>query len=1115
MNLKVHYYRLSLPEISKQTLKTMKLIAVILFAACIHVSARGYSQITLSENNTPLQKVFKEIQKQSGYDFVCTYEILKAAGNVSVNVREVSLQKALEECLKGKSLTYVIIGKTVVVQSKEKDYYNAVNNSIALEPLPPPPIEIHGRVVNQQGNPLQNVSVLIAGTQIGTSTNIDGRFTLNAPNDKSIVLEISSVGYQSKRVNVGKQTEVNVVLELEISGLSDVVVIGYGTTRKKDLTGSVSQVKAGELESVPVSNLEEALKGRSSGVQVTNNSGAPGSRIQVRIRGGNSMIGSNMPLYVVDGFPVTGGIDFLNPADIESIDILKDASATAIYGSRGANGVVIITSKKGRKGQKNLISVNSYYGIQKDAKRYKLLNAKQYAIVANEWSKNGGQVPFFNVDSIQNPGTDWQDVIFRTAPIQTHTITFTGSSEKTRYSLSGNYYNQQGIIINSGIQRGSFRLNLEHDIKNWLNLSVNFNIARGEQFSVPVDNGNRGNTLYTGALSAPPVLPVYDSNGQYTRIEQVYSFGASDMRNPLIFSKPYKDKTLSNTILQNTTLGIKISDALSFKTLLGIEYQYISDDAFTPIIFENDRGSASLAQSYNNSFLNENTLNYSKNFAHEQKLNLLGGFTYQTYMNKSVNIAVSGFPNNITEDFNIGSAETISPPSSGISQWNLVSWLGRANYSIYNKYYITASVRADGSSRFGKDNKWGVFPSGAIAWRLSDESFMRNIKFINELKLRASYGITGNTALSPYQSLDRLSSVRYIITAQAENIGYAPSGISNSKLKWETTAQFDIGFDWEIIDNRLGFTFDYYKINTNNLLASVPLPPSVGFGSILQNIGEIQNQGIEFSVNANIFKKEFKWDVSAQISTNKNKVIELSGGKDIIPTGSAVELSGYNIARVGQPLGIFFGYIEDGLDDKGFIKYKDINNDGLINPLDRVIIGTPYPDFTFGFNSDFSYKNFDLNIFFEGVYGNDIVFQTAYTNLNSFQRGNNQFADLFGNYWTEDNPNPQAKYPKISAATQMLASDRFIEDGSYLRIKSLQLSYNIPTEKMKMSWLSKARIYFKANNLFTITNYSGINPDINTTGNDSQNIGSRLRMGTDTDGYPNAKIYAIGIQLDF
>lgn len=1097
-----------------KTWMIMKLTIFLMLFFTFQVTAKSDAQrVTIVRNNVHLSEVFKEIEQQTGVHFFYDKDLIENTNLIDVIIKDATLQQALTTCLTGQQLTYNIVKNTVVIR-QEKRFAPGIkfDNTVALQP----PIGISGRVVNKKGEPLQNVSVLVAGTKNGTTTNNDGRFKLTVTDNKNIVLEISSIGYLTKKVPVGNETEINVILEQDITGLNDVVVIGYGTARKKDLTGSVSQVKSEELESAPVYDIGEALKGHSSGVQVTNNSGAPGSRIQVRIRGGNSMIGSNTPLYVVDGFPVVGGIDFLNPSDIESINILKDASATAIYGSRGANGVVIITSKRGKKGQKGLISISSYYGQQEVAKRYKVLDAKQYATVANEWLKNSNLPPYFDVDTVKNPGTDWQDVIFRVAPIQNHTITFSGSSEKTRYSLSGNYYGQEGIIINSGIKRGSFRLNLEHNIKDWLTLGVNLSVSRREQFSVPVDNGSRGNTVFTGALSAPPTASVYDATGQINRIETLYPFvDPTDMRNPLLRAKPWKDRTFTNSVLQNTTLQAKIIEGLTLKTLVGVEYEMGDEETFVPIIFPNDKGSASTSNSYLNSFLNENTLTYARSFANSQNVDVTGGFTYQTNVNRNSGISVSGFPNNITQDYNLAAATTINPPSSGISKWTLASWLGRVNYSIKSKYYLTASVRADGSSRFGEENKWGVFPSGAVAWRVSEEKFMQNIKAINSFKLRASYGITGNTALSPYQSLNRLSAVRYIDAGQTESIGYAPSGIANSKLRWETTAQLDIGFDLAILNDRLGFTFDYYRKNTSNLLASVPLPPSVGFSSILQNIGEIQNAGIEFAVNADIFTGAFKWDVSGQISANRNKVIKLAGNKDIISTGFISGLSGYNIARVGLPLGMFYGYIEDGLDDKGLIKYVDINKDGVINPLDRTIIGDPNPDFTFGFNSNFSYKNFDLNIFIEGVQGNNIFFQTGYTSLNSFQRGQNQLEDLFGNYWTADKPDPHAKYPKISAGTQMAASNRFIQDGSYLRVKTLQLGYNLPIHKMRADFISKARIYVKANNLFTLTKYIGLDPDVNTTGTDSQDVGSRLVIGTDTDGYPNAKIYAVGIQIDF
>ena len=777
-----HYHLCTKTKRCAKIPRIIQVVSFLLFVLCLQVQAKELEQsVSISKKEVSLEEVFREIKKQTGYTFVYKEALLKKAKKVSVSFSGATVRQVLDECLKNQRLTYAIVNKMVVIKDQEL----IVPASYVY--TSPPPLNISGKVTNENGEPLQGVSVVIAGSKKGTTTNRDGAFVLNVPNAENLALEVSFVGFQTKTIKVGRQTEIVITLAKAVAGLDDVVVVGYGTRSKRDLTGSVSQVKTQQLEAAPVYSIGEALKGQSSGVQVTNNSAAPGARIQVRIRGGNSMIGSNTPLFVVDGFPLTGGIEFLNPSDIESINILKDASATAIYGSRGANGVVIITSKRGKTGQRGQISINSYYGQQEVAKRFEVLNPKQYAVVANEWMKNSNLAPYFNVDTVKAEGTDWQDVIFRVAPIQNHTVSFSGSSDKTRYSLSGNYYQQEGVIFNSGIKRGSLRLNLDHDIKDWLTISENLTLSRREQFSVPVENGSRGNTVFSGALSAPPTLSPYEANGTFTRIEQKYPFvDPTDMRNPLIYSKPYKNRNLANSVLANTALTIKLMQGLSIKTLLGVEYQNAAGDAFTPIIFTGDRGSASASQSYLNSFLNENTITYARNLRNGQNLEVTGGFTYQTNVNSNSGISVSGFPNNITENYSLGSASTVSPPTSGISEWKLASFLGRVNYTINQKYYFTASFRADGSSRFGKDNKWGYFPSGAFAWRMSDERFMDNIKFISNLKLRTSYGITGNTALSPYQSLDRLSGVRYIDGGQAETIGFAPSGIANSKLKWET-----------------------------------------------------------------------------------------------------------------------------------------------------------------------------------------------------------------------------------------------------------------------------------------------------------------------------------------
>ena len=1096
--------------LAQKILLTMRLTLFLMVLSVFSAFSSSYAQKTklnLNAKNSQVKDVLNEIENQSEFFFMYDNKQVDVERKVNMAVSSMNIDQVLQKLFEGTGTGFKVVNRQILLFP--------LNSAGSLSQQGN---NISGRVTDSSGSPLPGVSIVVKGTTQGTISDANGNYSLsNVPGNST--LQFSFVGMKSQEVSVSGKTTINVALDEDAIGIEEVVAIGYGTMKKSDITGSVSSVSNENLEAVPVYNMEQALKAGASGVRVTQNSGNPGGRIEVRIRGGNSMIGDNQPLYVVDGFPVVGEINFLNPSDIESVDILKDASATAIYGARGANGVVIITSKRGKMGQKSKIEVNTFFGVQQDTKRYDLLDAKEYAVIANEWLKNGGKAPYFNVDEVQNPGTDWQDAVLRTAPIQNHTITFSGSSDKTRYSLSGNYYDQEGILINSGVKRGSIRLNLDHDLNNWLKMSVNMNLSRRERQSIPVDNGYRGTTLLSAAASAPPTLPVYDENGLPTQIEKFYSFGSADMRNPMIFAEN-QTMSLGNTVVGNATFDVKLTKDLTFRTLLGLEYANTLNDQYTPMIFANDRGYGAQQNYYRNSFLNENVLTYAKNFGGKHSLTMIGGYTYQTNMERNFGVSITGFSNNTTENYNLGAAETVNTPSSGYSEWVLASWLARANYSFDNKYLLTVSVRADGSSRFGSNNKWANFPSAALAWRVSEEPFMMDASWISDLKVRTSYGITGNTALNPYQSLDRMGSVKVIYANQEDEIGFYPAGISNGDLKWESTAQMDLGIDLSILDNRFRFTADYYKKNTTDLLASVPLPPSVGFGSILQNIGEIENQGFEFTANADILRSVVKWDVTANFSTNKNKVIEIAGGSDILSAGQTAVWSSTNIARVGEPLGSFFGYLEDGLNENGFIKYKDLSGpdetpDGIVNALDRVILGNPSPDFFYGLSSNLSYKNFELNLILEGAYGNEIFNATNGTHLNSFQRGSNQFKDIIGNYWTVENPDPKAKYPKISSLSGVDVSDRFIEDGSYLRVKSVRLAYSLPVKKMGLPWFDLAQVYLSGTNLFTFTKYTGLDPEVNTKGVDDQNVGSRLNMGHDQSGYPNAKTYAIGLKLNF
>ncbi len=1079
-----------------------RLLTLFLSFCCLchtPVLRAGEPTLTLQFHNAPLKSVLQSIARQSGCKFLYKDRFVETRAPVSISFTG-TVEDALAQLAGQCDFRYELSDNKLIV--------------LAASPQRPPTEQnrVEGRVTDSSGKPVAGCMVRIAGTLLGTTTDAEGRYELPGI-DRNAVLEFSFLGMTSRSVAVAGKSRIDVVLREAAMDVDEVVVIGYGVVRKSDFTGSVASVRPAELENNTSYNIEQALKGRAAGVRVVTNSSSPGSRVEINIRGGNSMIAGNTPLYVVDGFALTGGIDFLNPADIETMDILKDASATAIYGSRGANGVVVITTRQGARGEGMNVSVNTMYGVQTDAKRYRMLDARQYAVVANEWLRNDKQLPHFDLDIIRDRGTDWQELIFRNAPIQDHTVRLSGSGPKTRYMISGNYFAQDGILKGTGVRRGSARINLQSDMKKWLSVSFNTNLSRRQKEIQDVDNGSLGNNVFSGALAAPPTLLPYDEKGQINQIQTRYSFTSPDIKNPLLFLQN-KNSTVRNAVLGNLSLDFKLLPGLTLKTLFGLEYETYLNERYEPIIYENDFGYAS-EQSYSrNSFLSENTLSYARTFREKHALNLVAGFTYQNNRSRSHTINVSKFTSNITENYNLGSAELVDPPSSSYSDWVLASFLGRLNYAYDDRYLFTFSFRADGSSRFGINHKWGFFPSGAFAWRISEERFLQEQRTVSDLKLRVSYGITGNTALAPYQTLDRLSSVRYIFSDHKEEIGYAPSAIANKDLKWESTAQFDAGLDAGFFDNRLTLTFDYYRKRTRDLLASSPVPWSTGFRTTLKNMGEIENRGLEFSLTAQpVHTRQVTWSLSGNISRNRNEVIRLEKGSDII--GGGILFSSMNIAREGEPLGAFYGYIEEGLDPAGFIRYQDVNEDGVLNSSDRVILGSPYPDFTYGVTSNLKYKNFTLNLFFEGSHGNEVFWETAGSHLNSFQKGTNQFAELYGRYWTADNPDPGAAFPKISKDTNFNTSDRFVKDGSYLRLKSLTLTYTLPTKKLGIRWLQSAQIYFQATNLFTVTDYPGLDPDVNTRGNDSDVISSRLMIGIDASAYPLARTFSGGIRLKF
>lgn len=1084
----------------------MNLTTAFLFAICVSANAKGFSQlVSLSEKDVPLEKVFKEIRIQTGYTFVYTESLLKKSRNISLKVQNVPIEQVLDICFKEQPLTYTILNKMVVIKEKER-----VPQKEIVYAQPALQIEVKGNVKNEKGEPLQGATITVKGTTVATQASISGDFVITVPNDKD-VLVISSVGYENAEVKIGESNTVSVVLKVKIAAGEEVIVIGYGTSRKKDVTGSVARLKSDELNAFPVSNPVQGLQGKVSGVQVVQNSGEPGGAISVRIRGGNSLQGSNEPLYVVDGFALSGGPGSINSNDIESIDILKDASATAIYGSRGANGVILITTKAGRTG-KTQIGLDTYYGIQEVGKKMELMNAKEFALLANERAANDNVPAFFSQAQINSfgDGTDWQDVVFRKAPIQNHGLTVSGGSENTQFSVSANHFRQDGIIRGSDYQRSSIRGNLTQKISNKIRLTYNTILSHTDQSSLNVNNGQKGGTVMSGIMVAPPTISPFDSTGKYSNVIP-YGFSPNELENPLANAVARKDKNRENYVLAGLAFTYEPIKGLLLKSSVGIESINGRRDLYSPsVIRATSTGLASISNLSTTNFLNENTMTYSRTFG-DHGLNFLGGVTYQSETLKTESASATGFSTDLLTTNALQSGNTPGVPSSSLSKWVLASYLGRVNYSFKSKYLFTASIRADGSSRFGNSNKWGYFPSAAFAWRVIDEAFMKNIEFFSDLKLRLSWGLTGNTALSPYQTLLTLSPVQTIFSNQIA-IGFLPgTTLANTNLKWESTEATNIGLDIGLLKNRLSFTADYYKKNTRDLLATVPLETSSGYSNTIMNIGEIQNSGVELGINASLFNKKFKWDINANISRNRNKVKALAGGSDVFGAAVGQPLAvAVNLVRVGSPVGVFYGYLEDGLNAQGAIKYVDVNKDGSTSLADKTIIGDPNPDFLFGFNSRMSFKNFDLTFFIQGSQGGDIFNVNPSSIGSSFYFGENQLKEVFYNHWSPANPDPNAKYPKISAITKFLESNRYVEDGSYVRLKNLQLAYNVPVSKFGISWFKRLQVYVSAQNLVTITDYSGFDPEVSTRGGSNS-----ISIGIDQTGYPTAKTYTVGAHFGF
>ena len=964
---------------------------------------------------------------------------------------------------------------------------------------------LSGTVTDESGMPLVGVSVVIKGTNKGVATDFDGKYSLtDVP--KGAVLQFSSVGYQTTDVKANN-SQLNIKLAEATQNLDEVVVVGYGTQKKGDVTTAITSVKTKDLEQRPVISAAQAIQGRAAGIQVVQPNGAPGAGLAVRIRGNTSISASNDPLYVVDGIPVQD-ISSIAPNDIESMQVLKDASSAAIYGSRAANGVVLITTKQGKRNEPK-VSVNTYIGVSEIAKKIPSLNTQQYYELMNETKAVATATLAGLTDK-----TDWYKETFRAGFTQNTQLSVSNASDNTKYYLSAGHTKEDGIIRSSFFERYNVRLNLETKMRQWLTFETNLSYADYESNGIISGLGANRAGVVLSVINTPHYAPIWSEKtgeeGWY-----YYDFKGANLSHPVENISRRADNLLKNNrFVGSGSAIIQLMKGLRYKSTIAIDRLSSKENRFTdPKLTSYGRknyGEAADIRKNNTLFTFDNILTFDKTFS-KHNLSLLAGTSFTNAKMDASEMYATHF---LTSDIKtLNAANKIGQGSiTNAEEWAMMSYLGRLSYNYDSKYLLTANFRADGSSKLAPGKRWGYFPSVSVGWRLSRESFLSNIEWLSELKLRGGWGQTGNQAgISSYAYLQRYKIARQNWWGNGANanamITLTPNSFSNPNLTWETTTQSNIGLDVALFKNRLAFAIDAYIKNTTNLLMEVPLPATSPVPSIYRNEGEMTNKGIEFSVDSRNLTGELEWNTNFNISLNRNKLDKLSLQK-VYYYASTSEATSEQVVRIteGQPLGKFWGLISEGVDPQtGDIKYKDLNGDGRITVSDKTYIGDPNPDFTFGFTNDFSYKNFTLSVFFQGSYGNDI-YNASRIETEGMYDGKNQSTAVL-NRWKkigDITDIPRA----VKGTDNIKASSRWVEDGSYLRLKTLTLAYNLPTQALQQYGIRKVQPYLTAQNLWTLTNYKGFDPEVN------EGL-SGPTMGIDWGTYPQTKSFIFGLNIEF
>lgn len=1063
--------------------------------------------------------------------------------------------------------------------------------------------KVNGTVISPEDEPLIGVSVVIPGTTIGVITNAKGGFTIDVPKGKN-ELKISCLGYKPQIMQLGSKTNITITLQEDAIALDEVVAIGYGHARRSDVTGSVASISGAEIEGKAATSVDDLLRGRVAGVKVGAQDGAPGASTSIKIRGGTSINASSEPLYVIDGFPMMnsssdftvgsiGGVGSntspladINPEDIKSIDILKDASATAIYGSRGANGVIIITTKQA-KDEKSNISYTGYYAVSEQPDIYPMMNSENYRIAMNEkrrylrgttgnptdpsgnnivgqgnWDNYLDKLTGINgTDWNTVPNTNWQKEIYRLGQSTKHQVTISGGNAKTKYIAVADYYWLDGIVKNTDYSRASGRISVEHDVFKWMNFKSNNSYAWSEQNGITQASGGSAGGgesagIFFRALRYYPDRSPQD--GIYAGDEIGEGDSDMDLSNPYVLLKHALRRKMNQSFSTNNALTIKFLPNLVLKSSLNIRMVNVKQDQFyskmTGMGLADD-GRARIGAIYTQDILNENILTWNKTYNRVHKFDFMGGFTLERFNREEFVANAKGFPNEYLGIYDIGVGTRLAIPSSGVTEWSLMSFLSRFNYNYNDKYLLTASIRADGSSRFAPGNKWGYFPSAAVAWRVSQEDFLRNSRAISNLKVRASYGITGNQEISLYRSMQTYRSTEVAFNDTVER-GYVINAIANKNLTWETTAQSDLGVDISFLSNRISLSADLYYKLTKDLLLSVPTMLSSGIRTQLMNLGQVENKGLELTMNTEILKsrprsKKLGWTFDVNYTMNKNRVLSLGTTNEFFRSLNYADQQAKDqiLVRTNNPLGTWFGYQVSGIiqykdpyldristilgstPTAGDYKFVDQNGDNKIDEADRVNLGCSQPKFYGGFSTTLRYRDFDLSMTFEYSYGAKLF--NATKALISDPNSQSNLPASMANRWVGPDwqnvdgqlifgadglpvaipgtGNPSNTTPRIGSKITYQLQSNYIEDGSYLRLSNVKLRYAFPLSLCKKLGLGYCAAYFSANNLWLLTNYTGSDPDVNI---DPQGYGN-IMGGYDFDAYPRSRMYTLGLTINF